>query len=105
MKNLFFTLALTFFSVVIYAQETNLQTTPASTETKITVSNDQIVDTVKASNIAHSKISKIAFYEALLLENNFKIHLNDSDQLVIKNIEQIISKKRNQKLYSELDQE
>ena len=105
MKNLFLTLALSFFSVVIYAQETNVQTTPVSTEAKTTVSNDQIVNTVKASNIAHSKISKVAFYEALLLENDFKIHLNDSDQLVIRNIEQIISKRRNQKLYSELDQE
>ncbi|MHA7056040.1 hypothetical protein ACWGOQ_0002385 [Aquimarina sp. M1] len=53
------------------------------------------------NGICYGETSKVAFYEVLIAENRFKIELKDSKRLVIRNTEEIISKKRAEKLYSE----
>ncbi len=113
MKSIVFSFSFVLISLVVQAQQIKPATLTHTTE-NIVITNDDttilatIADakTVQNTSVAMDKVcygelSKIAFYETLISQNNLNIHLKNSTDLAIKSTEEIISKKRNQVLYTE----
>ncbi|WP_299219708.1 hypothetical protein [uncultured Aquimarina sp.] len=114
MKNLLLGLIFISCSAAINAQETaiipNDNTTEENVSTSETLSNESSSfvstpeNTITGINkVCYGETSKVAFYEVLIAKNGFKINLKDSKDLVIRNTEEIISKKIEEILYSEED--
>lgn len=116
MKKMLLSLFFLLVCSVINAQDNNVETLSAdfinTTETKCCESNlkntatrNIVQNKVNESDIIYSKLSKVTFFEVLISKNKFDILLKDSNRVAIKNTEEIITKKRDQILYSELDNE
>ncbi|AXT51375.1 hypothetical protein D1818_11235 [Aquimarina sp. BL5] len=114
MKNLLLIFIFVSCSAAVNAQEiatiSNNSTTEENVSTNKTLSKESsslisnpentIMDINK---VCYGETSKVAFYEVLIAKNGFKINLKDSKDLVIRNTEEIISKKIEEILYSEED--
>ncbi|MDH7445321.1 hypothetical protein [Aquimarina sp. 2201CG14-23] len=115
MKNLLLSFIFISFSLAMNAQENETSIIDNQVEESITENNDFLEkpasetvintdnQTVKLDKICYSEVSKVAFYEALLSQNDFKINLKNSTDLAIKNTEEIITRKIDEILYSEED--
>ncbi len=64
-------------------------------------SNSQETYTAAEKDICYSEISKVTFYEALIRQNNFDIELKESDNIALKNTEDIIKRNKNRISYSD----
>lgn len=111
MKTIIVSFVFLFFTITISAQQSS-NNTPDSKEqtTIIKKKTDRITSavndaqlTVDSENICYSESSKVAFFEALINQNGFDLHLKESNDLAIKNTEEIITKSKDQILYSEED--
>lgn len=113
MKNILLILIFVSCSAAVNAQEiatiSNNNTTEENVSTNKTLSKESSSlisnpDTIMDINkVCYGETSKVAFYEVLIAKNGFKINLKDSKDLVIRNTEEIISKKIEEILYSEED--
>ncbi len=104
-----YSLFLILFSVAVHAQEAKTITTPDEGE-KISIEKEKSILSLLVKNkktnvsmdkVCYAEISKVNYYEALISVNNLNINLKNSTKLAIKNTEEIITKKRDQILYSE----
>ncbi|WP_299244046.1 hypothetical protein [uncultured Aquimarina sp.] len=112
MKNLLLSLIFILCSVAVSAQETVTISDNSEGNVSIngTISNESSSSVSTTENmildinkVCYGETSKVAFYEVLIAKNGFKINLKDSKDLVIRNTEEIISKKIEEILYSEED--
>ncbi|MEW7277291.1 hypothetical protein ABW636_01695 [Aquimarina sp. 2201CG1-2-11] len=107
MKTTISCLLLTFFFAGISAQEitTNHTSHTNNTESKITTNNDtslsRVTNTIE-KDVCYGELSKQAFYEALIRQNNLKINpnTNTNSKLVIKTTEDMINGNKNRISYS-----
>ncbi|MDY8136656.1 hypothetical protein [Aquimarina sp. 2201CG5-10] len=111
MKNIILGFIFLFSVVAVNAQET--KTTDANkpsekatvTENKdvaiISLIATETANTPLVDKVCYSEVSKVTFYEALISQNGFDIQLKESNNLAIKSTEEIISKSKDQILYSE----
>lgn len=105
MKNLLFTSVLLLSIIGLTAQEKTTVDSDNITN-KVITKDDSIIlgkKTVSIDKVCYGEASKVAFYEALICQNGFDIQLKESDALVIKSTEEIISKTKDQILYTEED--
>ncbi len=56
---------------------------------------------LEEDTVCYSEISKVTFYEALIRQNNFDINLKESDNIALKNTEDIIKNNKDRVSYSE----
>jgi len=112
MKSLLFSLSFILISLAVNAQETKSTINSKQTEKNnaeqtensllnALVENEK--ENITIDKVCYGEISKVAYYEALISENGFKINLKNSTDLAIKSTEEIITKKIDQVLYSEDD--
>jgi len=99
-----------FLSVGVTAQEeSTINTTDDNTIAQNDSTTDQVSttnqNTAEQENICYSETSKIAFYEALLKQNNMDINLEVKDtkshDIALRNTEDIIKSNKNRISYSE----
>ncbi len=97
-----------FLATGVNAQE--IKTTDNHNSNEVTTAESiESTETLKSSNVllaedvCYSEISKVAFYEALIRQNNFDIKFenNDSNDIVLKNTEDIITNNQERISYSE----
>ncbi len=80
---------------------------PIETENIIDSNNNSTSETIQTTNtaveedICYSEISKVTFYEALLRQNKFDIYLKESDNIALKNTEDIIKRNKDRISYSD----
>lgn len=99
MKKLITGFAFLLSVVAVNAQEILASNTA---EQDITQASSDIANkSIDQEKVCYSEVSKIAFYEALISQNELNIHLKDSDRVAIKNTEEIISNSGKQTLYTE----
>ncbi|MFD2564134.1 hypothetical protein [Aquimarina rubra] len=109
MKNLLLCLIFISSSIAIKAQEVVINSNISDQKESVSKKTNSLskspikyIDT-DSNHICYGETSKVAFYEVLIAKNGFNIELKDSKALVIRNTEEIISKKREEILYSEED--
>ncbi len=98
-----------FLVAGVTAQE--VQTKDHHTQANIAVTENHTISSpkkvLKSENsavedgICYSEISKVTFYEALIHQNNFEIHLKESNNLTLKNTEDIINNHKERVSYTD----
>ena len=99
------TLILAFFitSLGVFAQEkTNDK---SSTNDEFQISSEVTKKMEYSTKVCYAEESKTSFFEALLNENDFNIILKNSNALAVRSMEEIIKRRKNQRLYTEADKE
>lgn len=109
MKNLLVSFIFILISAAGMAQESKSTTTNNNSQEN--VSKKEVASIKLSSHVAsnlkqnqivcYSETSKVAFYEALISQNGFNIDLKDSNDFVIGNAEEVISKKTDELQYTE----
>ncbi|GAA4274004.1 hypothetical protein U6A24_01320 [Aquimarina gracilis] len=98
-----------FLTIGVHAQET-ITTTEHNNKTENTLVSEkntttsetlQMSSTAMEEDICYSEISKVTFYEALIRQNNFDIELKESNNIALKNTEDIIKRNRNRVSYTD----
>ncbi|WP_106793820.1 hypothetical protein [Aquimarina sp. Aq78] len=112
MKTTISCITLLFLVIGINAQEIKTKNHITKANETATVTSKETTTNISSSTRAlktentleedtcYSEISKATFYEALIRQNGFEIHLNNSD-LVLKNTEDIITNNKERISYSE----
>lgn len=77
---------------IIQHSKKDLSTSQSLPEVNITATEE---------DICYGEISKVTFYEALIRQNNFDIDLKESDNIALKNTEDIIKNRKNRISYTE----
>ncbi|RZS98815.1 hypothetical protein [Aquimarina brevivitae] len=94
-------IVLFFLALNIFAQDNEIQTQNVQETTTNYKATKKCVKFNAEEKACFAEKSKLSFYESLISENGFNIHLKDSDRLAIRKTREIIEKKRNQTLYTE----
>ncbi len=98
-----------FLITGVYAQEVAATTdydtkTEKATAYNIDISSSEVVHVTNSAvedDICYSEISKVTFYEALIRQNNFNIDLKESNNIALKNTEDIIKNNKERVSYSD----
>ena len=91
-------------SLGVFAQQENIEQVATPKQTSVVLKeNTTIVE--HSDKVCYAEQSKTNFFEALLNENAFDIRLKNSNTLALRSIEEIIKRRKNQRLYTEAERE
>ena len=94
-----------FTSLGVFAQQENIEQVATREQTSVSLNNHGTPIVKYSDKVCFAEQSKTNFFEALLNENAFDIRLKNSNTLALRSMEEIIKRRKNQRLYTEAERE
>ena len=92
-------------SLGVFAQQENMEQVATPKQTSVALKDNTVTIVQHSDKVCYAEQSKTNFFEALLNENAFDIRLKNSNTLALRSMEEIIKRRKNQRLYTEAERE